>query len=378
MQMHDRDQGAAMNQSASADDDAASVLLVDPFLGGPTTVSTTSYRPAGQVGGIEVVQVDTRNHLAEADPEGFARVTAQVREMMAATAEAGVGRSRRPIVGPGSAAQVHEVNPVAMQLHEIGPGYWTHWRDLVPSAMALLPIQAPHTTHLPGAAGLELPADRDFFVHLYDAIGIRSRAAVMAHLITEFTETSSGPGAWLSLACGAALPVLQAAASLPDSVTVDLIDLDPMALEYAAGFAQALGLTANVRCTKADLLDLTSLIHCVPQAGGFTVVEMMGFFEYLPDEPQQVGSLTIPSAGQFLSAALSLAGPDSLVVFGNMLTTHPQIDFTLKVVQWPYVQPRSLDDLADLLAQVGVDPEDVTIYTPDDGVYAVVAIRTPS
>ena len=358
--------------------DVGGGLQIAPFLGGPPTVSTTEYQTVGQVGGVDVVRVSTRNHLAEADPDGFERVSRQVRGMMAATAEAGVHRSSRPIVGPGSAAQVHQFNPVAQQLADFAAGYWTHWRDLVPSAMALLPIQAPHATSLPGPEGVELPSDRDYFVHLYDAIGIRSRAAVMADLIADFTASVDRENAWLSLACGAALPVLQAAASLLAPVTVDLVDLDPMALDYAAGFAQALGLSADVRCTQADLLDLAALVTSVPRAGDYTVVEMMGFFEYLPDEPQQVGSLTIPSAGQFLAAALSLAAHDSLVVFGNMLTTHPQVEFTLKVVQWPYVQPRSLDDLARLLQGIGVDPGTATIYTPDDGVYAVVAIRTPS
>ena len=128
---------------------------------------------------------------------------------------------------------------------------------------------------------------------------------------------------------------------------------------------------------QADLLDLTSVADNVPGTGGYDVVEMMGFFEYLPDEPRHVGSLTIPSAGQFLATAISLAAPGGLVVFGNMLTTHPQLVFTLKVVQWPYIQPRSLADLVALLERVGVEPDNATIYTPDDGVYAVVAIRVP-
>jgi cyclopropane fatty-acyl-phospholipid synthase-like methyltransferase len=265
-----------------------------------------------------------------------------------------------------------------MNLLEFADGYWSTWRDLVPSAMALLPIQAPHTTHLPWPAMTQLPQNRDYLLHIYDSIGIRSRAAVMADLLTEHAR-SNGGGSWLSLACGAALSVLQAAVKLPEQVTVDLVDLDPLALEYAAGFAQALGLEPNVTCRQVDLLDVARLPGEVPIRGvGFDVVEMMGFFEYLPDQPRDIdGSMSIPSAGQFLQAALDLAAPGALVVFGNMLTTHPQKDFILKVVQWPYVRPRDLDELARLVSEVGVDPSQVTFYTPDDGVYAVVAIRLP-
>jgi hypothetical protein len=134
-------------------------------------------------------------------------------------------------------------------------------------------------------------------------------------------------------------------------------------------------LADHVRCTQADLPDLASLRAAVPAAGGFDVVNMIGSFEYLPDRPRDVGSMTIPSAGQFLPAAMSLTAPGGLVVFGNMLTTHPHKDYILKVVRRPYVQPRSIEDLVALLAEVGVDPQYATIYTPDDGVYAVVAIR---
>jgi hypothetical protein len=136
-----------------------------------------------------------------------------------------------------------------------------------------------------------------------------------------------------------------------------------------------LDLAEHVRCTQADLLDLASPRAAVPGAGGFDVVEMMGFFKYLPDRPRDVGSMTIPSAGQFLSAAMSLAAPGGLVVFGNMLTTHLHKDYIPRVVQWPYVQPRSIEDLVALLAEVGVDPQDATNYAPDGGVCAVVAIR---
>ena len=341
-------------------------------------MSTVGYTPTGQVGGVKVVEVGTRNHLAEADPEGFARVTAQVQSLMAATAEAGIGRSRRPIIGPGSARQVHDLNPASKRLTDFASGYWEGWRDLVPSAMALLPIQAPHTTHLPGSEAVELPRNRDYLIHLSDAIGIRSRAAVLHDLITGAPDGQQVGPAWLSLACGAALPVLQTAADHAEEVTVDLVDLDPVALEYAEGFARALGLGDRVRCTRADLLDLLSLPSAVDfRPEGYDLVEMMGFFEYLPDQPQLAGTMTVPSAGEFLATALSLAAPGGLVVFGNMLPTHPQIDFTLKVVQWPYVRPRSVDDLVRLVTAVGVAPDHVTIYTPDDGVYAVVAIRVP-
>lgn len=65
--------------------------------------------------------------------------------------------------------------------------------------------------------------------------------------------------------------------------------------------------------------------------------------------------------------------PGGLLIFGNMLDeTHKQLEFTLNTVQWPHIQPRSIDKMLQIISAAGVDPAAaVDIYCPTDGVYAV-------
>jgi hypothetical protein len=98
----------------------------------------------------------------------------------------------------------------------------------------------------------------------------------------------------------------------------------------------------------------------------------------LPDQSVSLGAgRSIPSASDFLRVALQFAQPSGgTVVLSNMLDTHPQLDFVLRVVQWPYIQPRSISGLSAMIEQAGVAKDKVTLLLPDDGVYAVAVIRT--
>lgn len=59
-----------------------------------------------------------------------------------------------------------------------------------------------------------------------------------------------------------------------------------------------------------------------------------------------------------------------------MLPTHPQLGFTLNVIQWPHIQPRSVEEVGSLIDDAGLDGER-SVYLPDDGVYAVYVVRKP-
>jgi hypothetical protein len=54
--------------------------------------------------------------------------------------------------------------------------------------------------------------------------------------------------------------------------------------------------------------------------------------------------------------------------------THPQLDFVMRCVPWPRIQPRSLDRLVQTIRAAGVDEDRVTVHLPDDGVYAAATI----
>jgi hypothetical protein len=65
------------------------------------------------------------------------------------------------------------------------------------------------------------------------------------------------------------------------------------------------------------------------------------------------------------------AGPGGTLVFANMLDSHPQLAFTLNVIQWPYLTPRSVDQVEALMHAAGLPADESSAFVAEDGVYAV-------
>jgi hypothetical protein len=341
--------------------------------------------------GVDALVVRTTNKLAEADPAGHWFVNQQVQEAMRRAAELGIIRNSKPLVGPeGRRELVASSEPSARLFARSAedsaapPGFDTDytptWREHVPSARALWPLQHPQAMAVAfdGAAPTS-EVDRLFFAHVLDAVGIRSRAAVMSAALMTWMGGAENLR-WLSLASGAAVPVVAAAQRLISTgvgVKVDLFDLDEEALRLASNLAVEAGIEGFVDSRVTNLFDLDDLARKAAENGGYDVVDILGFFEYLPDiDHESSNGFAIPSASAFLRRAMDLMNPGGMLVLSNMLTTHPQLDFVLRVVQWPYIRPRSLESLLGLIRRAGVDDDQVTLLLPDDGVYAVALIQS--
>jgi cyclopropane fatty-acyl-phospholipid synthase-like methyltransferase len=143
---------------------------------------------------------------------------------------------------------------------------------------------------------------------------------------------------------------------------------DQESLAMAEELAGRHGLSDRFDGSVVDLLDLDTL-HDTPAR--FDMADILGFFEYLPSET----GTGFPSASDYIAAAVSVVEPGGVLVLANMLDTHPQLDFVMRCVQWPFIQPRSVDELVGLIQAAGVADDRTTIYLPDDGVYAVAAIQ---
>ena len=68
--------------------------------------------------------------------------------------------------------------------------------------------------------------------------------------------------------------------------------------------------------------------------------------------------------------------PGGILVLGNMLDTPPQLAFTLDVIQWPHINPRSINEMAQIFGEAGLDGK-LDVYCPDDGAYAIYQLRKP-
>ncbi|HDR2754805.1 TPA: class I SAM-dependent methyltransferase [Enterobacter asburiae] len=247
------------------------------------------------------------------------------------------------------------------------------WRTrLVPTALALFVLQNPLEERLP--EGTKMDSDsRQWFIHANDAIGIRSRARVLGALVGKYIHNNIESD-WVSLACGAAIPVLEAlriARLNGQNVHLSLVDKDPVALRWAETMAAQDGLTVDEQLTllRRDLVHtLVRNEDLLLELGEHQadLVDALGIFEYFNDT----------DAAIFLQRALRLVKPGGAVIVSNMLTSSPQIDFALRCIGWEHIFPRSLQQLQDIHLAAGVPVENVTVIVPKDGVYAVMEIRT--
>lgn len=286
-------------------------------------------------------------------------------------------------------------NPATQELGKTMPTI-VEWFKLIPRAVALDIIYDPEKGRLFNGVVLDGEAVR-WFKNIDDAIGIRSRAAVLRELLRREAD-SEGCLAVASLACGAAQPVLETMAEImveerSSSSSVALVDLDRDSLAMAVTLADKHGIFDHVTTATKNILALNG-IGIDPHADfrdtgrvGYDVVEALGFLEYLPPENQESHTYSgvvdekrsRAGAIVFLKNAYDLVKPGGLLIFGNMLDeTHKQLGFTLNTVQWPHIQPRSIDQMLRIIAAAGVDEAaELDIYCPTDGVYAVYAIRKP-
>lgn len=245
------------------------------------------------------------------------------------------------------------------------------WATLMPNATALYPLQRPDETHLPNGVEIDDMA-RLVFRHSTDAIGIRSRAEVMKQKVQEhFTERRDTPKRWVSLACGAAVPVLDTLKDVDQSYEphLTLVDYDREALSFATELATAQGLSSEqYSIEETNLIKEMVLTDRYVQRHGeksFDMVDMLGIFEYFDHK----------RASKMLANAHRLLSGDGLLIIGNMLDTHPTLEINRRAVGWPTIKPRSIEEILQIVSDAGIDAENTTVSIPEDGVYAVVSIK---
>jgi SAM-dependent methyltransferase len=276
-------------------------------------------------------------------------------------------------------------NPVSHHIYD-SPGMREWRRTLVPSAVALIPMQDPYLTHLPhrlekvaegefvvvGGGEAVDDAARSFFMDALDSIGIRTRAKIMADTARQYVDDTQGT-LWVSLACGAAMPVLDALKSINQEETttkLHLIDIDEGTLESARQLAEGNGLVQGedfITYPRNLLKDMIASDRLVAELGeeSATMVDALGIFEYFSDT----------RSVQFLQNAYRLVKPGGALVIANMLSNRPELDFNQRGIGWPKIYPRALDEIIAIAGEAGVPLDKVTITVPQDGVYAVLELK---
>ena len=110
-------------------------------------------------------------------------------------------------------------------------------------------VQNPLEERLP--EGTKMDSDsRQWFIHANDAIGVRSRAKVLAALVEKYIHNESENN-WVS-GQRAAIPVLEALRNAKldgQQVYLTLVDKDPVALSWAETMAAQEGLVVGEQLT---------------------------------------------------------------------------------------------------------------------------------
>ena len=305
---------------------------------------------------------------------------------------AAIGRQR---------TRIDDTNPATCELITRVPGV-EDWLELIPTAAALDLLYDPSIERLANGKPVS-PAVRDWACNILDAHGIRSRGEIVQDILTKQAIDQASLGAteqqWVSLACGAAQPVCHALRHIKESGNptprVTLVDLDRSALRAAQTYAQAMKVkqSIDVRCmnilrpqgvvlpavnaqTNVAARALRRQIGL--EAATYDAVDAVGILEYVPEVLSDENPTALQvNAATFLAHAAQLVKPGGLLLVGNMRDTHPQLGFTLNVVQWPHIQPRSIETMQRIAGAAGLGDWQVDVYCPDDGVYALYAMRRP-
>lgn len=329
--------------------------------------------------GAKLVSATYHDEHEHADPENRARVHKEIHEELIPELEE-YKKSR------GNDYKHAEDNHVTQKLFAQSP-VLEKWRQSMPTAEALYPLQKPHLKRLADGTAFDEAAER-YFPHALDGVGLRSRAAIMSLVMYEHFknhETSTRkPLKWASLACGAAIPVFDAASQLlhdKKHIKLLLADIDKKALNFARQLAvEDYDIHEHITLTRSNILRLKGLQRKVGIESQ-DAIDILGFFEYIPAERWRYRKykvkMMMPGAIEFLNTAHSLLKPGGILVLGNMRDTHPQLTFTTQIVRWPYIRPRSLERVMDIITQAGIRPENVTLYQAGDNVYTVAAITKP-
>lgn len=253
----------------------------------------------------------------------------------------------------------------------------------IPSAEALRYLSDPQTImEIVDRKGTVYPIDetaRTWLTACTDAVAIRSRGTVMAELVKEFVDGHPelrDDMRWMSVACGTALPAMKGAVSAGLTPELVLLDIDTKAMKATRSLAPEVGFTGDITQIRQNIFDPQEMVRLrdeLMEDGDKRphLMDLMGIFEYTGDE------LGVDSS-EFLRSNFDLLRPGGRLVFGQMRADRPVPDFTMGVVQWPYVSMRTPTELMGIIQKAGVSPEWVHVYLPRDSVYMVCTIDKPA
>ena len=243
------------------------------------------------------------------------------------------------------------------------------WRQYMPGGFATYHAHDPSKRHMKNGKKTDLMT-RALFRHSTDAEGLRSRAAIMAHIAQEVvTLHPTDTVEWMSLATGSGQPAFDACRRLSvadqERVILTLGDISPemMAFEEQLYAKEDLHLGA-VHHVLTDVVKPSDR-RALLKGKNPLIIDIMGLFEYLTDE-QCIDVL------RALYAALARGG---VIIFTNMSPGHPHLHVHQRGLGWPGVIQRTAREVIALAEQAGIPKQAQSVYRAEDKVYNVYRIE---
>lgn len=243
------------------------------------------------------------------------------------------------------------------------------WKAYMPGGFATYYAQKPTARIMENGAKLDV-ITRLFFKHTHDAVGLRSRASVLAWNIQQYIqERAEKKIYWLSIAGGSGQPVYDTLGLLTTEqkkqLTIRLLDRNADIIQ----FAKKIYLSQPERADALDVIhgdifdkDLYETLFSPVRPN---IIDAMGLFEYLEDD----------IAVELLSRIYAWLSDDGIAIFTNMRRERPQLKTHTTALGWPGVIQRSESEVIALISRAGISPRDVEIFCPQDRVYNIYRIE---
>lgn len=243
------------------------------------------------------------------------------------------------------------------------------WREYMPGGFATYHVHSPHKRRMKNGKKTDLMT-RALFRHSSDAEGLRSRAAIMAHIAQEVVVSHPKLSVeWLSIAAGSGQPTYDACHRLSiknqKRIKLTLADISSEMME----FAEQLYTYEDLHLDEIEFV-ISNIVKTAErrrllEGRNPMIIDIMGLFEYLTDA----------QCIKMLSSLYDSLATGGVLIFTNMSPGHPHLHVHQRGLGWPGVIQRTIHEVVELVEKANIPTAAQSVYRAEDNVYNVFKVE---
>lgn len=203
-----------------------------------------------------------------------------------------------------------------------------------------------------------------YFLSCTLAVAVRSRFRKLASILDQIAVSEKDGGKWLNLACGSCRELLHIP-NLNGNITVNCVDSDPDALEFAKTLVQANGNKVNCEFICDNAFDFCNPERNKEKFGELTTIYSAGLFDYINTK-----NLILVIQGLYAS----LAEGGKLVLPFKDKNTYETFDYHW-MAKWHCFMQRDENEFMDIFHQAGIPEEKIEKQIDDTSVILFYQIQ---